>query len=51
LSNYYTIMRVSSEKFYVVLNENVVVTCSTYKEAENFIFLRASEELLKGIAA
>jgi len=47
--NYYTITRVSKELYLVKSEDEIVQECSSYQEAQNFIFLKQSEELMQGV--
>jgi len=44
----YKIKRVSKNLYLVQANNMTVKECASYKEAENFIFLKQSEELMYG---
>ena len=46
MTNNYKIMRVTDTKYWVVLGENVVHECTSFEEAQNFIMVKNTEELL-----
>jgi len=47
--NYYTISRVNKELYLVKNEDEIVKECSSYQEAQNFIFTIQSEELMQGV--
>ena len=45
--NYYEILRVTSDRYYVTLGDRVVGEFSCYKKAEDYIFTMNTGEMLQ----